>query len=104
MEHRVPHDVGRELAKKATVRAFEEYSKKYAEYNPKTTWKGDYKANVAFSVKGMNLSGSIDVRDKEVALDLDVPFLLRPFKGTALEVIEREIKVWVQKAKNGELG
>jgi len=103
MEHRVPHDVGRETAKKATIRAFDAYSKKYVEYKPKTTWTSDYKANISFTVKGMGLSGTIDVREKEIALDLDVPFLLRPFKGTALDVIEREIKVWVLKAKNGEL-
>ena len=39
----------------------------------------------------------------EVTLDLDVPFLLKPFKSKALEVIEREIKVWVAKAKRGEI-
>lgn len=103
MEHRVPHDVGREMAKKATVLAFDAYSKKYAEYKPKTTWTGDYQANVTFSVKGMSLAGKVDVRESEIAMDLDVPFLLRAFKGIALEVIEREIRVWVQKAKSGEI-
>lgn len=103
MEHRVPHDLGRDLAKKATVAAFASYAEKYSEYNPRMTWRADYAADAAFSVKGFELKGKVDVKEKEVTLDLDVPFLLKPFKSKALEVIEREIKVWVEKAKRGEI-
>ncbi len=102
MEHRVPHDVGRELAKKATVAAMASYGEKYGAYSPKVTWPADYNALVVFSVKGLSLNGKIDVREKEIGLDLDVPFLLRPFKARALEIIEREINVWMGKAKAGE--
>ena len=35
--------------------------------------------------------------------ELDVPFLLRPFKKKAIDVIEQEIKKWVKKAENGEV-
>ena len=38
-----------------------------------------------------------------IELDLDVPFLLRPFKSQALGVIETEIKAWIAKAKKGEV-
>jgi hypothetical protein len=103
MEHRVPHDVGRDLAKKATIAAFASYSQKYGQYSPTTTWTGDYTARVSFSVKGFELEGKVDVREKEIGLDLDVPFLLRPFKSKALEIIEREIGVWCNKAKKGEI-
>ena len=103
MEHRVPHDLGRDLGKKATEAAFNAYAKKYAEYNPRMTWTGDYTAAATFRVKGMDLKGTVEVREREVALDLGVPLLLRPFKSVALDVIEREIKVWVDRAKRGEL-
>jgi hypothetical protein len=103
MEHRVPHDIGRDNAKKAAMAAFDAYSKEYAEYSPKTTWIGDYNAKVSFSAKGITLEGKVEVREREVAMDLDVPFLLRPFRTRALEVIEREINVWIQKVKRGEL-
>ena len=36
-------------------------------------------------------------------LDLDVPFVFRLFKSKAVEVIEREVRVWIDKAKRGEL-
>ena len=36
-------------------------------------------------------------------VDLDVPFLLRVFKGKAMDVIDREVKKWVEKARNGEI-
>ena len=36
-------------------------------------------------------------------MELDVPFLLKPFKGKALGVIEEEIKKWMAKAEAGEL-
>lgn len=103
MEHRVPHDLGKDIAKKATIAAFAAYSAKYAEYKPNMTWRSDYEADASFKVKGIDLKGTFSVRDKEVALDLDVPFLLRPFKSKALEVIEREIRVWIDKAKRGEI-
>lgn len=104
MEHRVPHDLGRDLAKKATIAAFGSYSEKYAEYKPKMTWRSDYEADASFKVKGIDLKGTFSVRESEVGLDLDVPFLLRPFKSKAIEVIDREIRVWIEKAKKGEIG
>ncbi|MBK6519615.1 MAG: polyhydroxyalkanoic acid system family protein [Polyangiaceae bacterium] len=101
MEHRVPHDLGRDLGKRATTAAFAAYAAKYAEYKPRMTWTSDYAADAAFTVKGMDLKGSIVVHEREVTLDLSVPLLLRPFKSKALEVIEREIRVWIDKAKKG---
>lgn len=103
MEHRVAHDLGRDLAKKATVAAFDAYAAKYSEYNPKTKWTGDYSAIVSFKVKGASLEGKVEVLESAITLDLDVPFLLRPFKSMAIDVIDREIKTWVAKAKAGEL-
>ena len=102
IDHTVPHEVGRELAKRATVAAMSSYSDKYGAYSPKTTWTGDFTATVAFHVKGISLDGKIEVREKEIALALDVPFLLRPFRAKALKIIEREIGVWMDRAKAGE--
>jgi hypothetical protein len=103
MEHRVPHDVGRDLAKAATIAAFASYKQKYGEYSPTTTWTSDYRATVTFSVKGFSLDGKILIEDREVVMDMDVPFVLRPFKKRALEIIEREIQLWCKRAKNGEI-
>jgi hypothetical protein len=103
MKHSVPHDIGQEKAKKAAEAALAQYSQKFAKYNPKTNWVGDSKANISFSIKGMTLSGTIDVLPSSIDMDLDVPFLFRPFKAKALDIIEGEIKDWIAKAKKGEI-
>ena len=99
MKHSVHHDLGQERAKKVAESALSTYAQKYANYNPQVIWKGPNKADISFKVKGMSLSGSLEVLDKTIDLDMDVPFLLRPFKNQALGVIEGEIKDWIKKAK-----
>jgi hypothetical protein len=103
MKHAVPHDLGLDLAKKVAVAAFASYAQKFAKYSPTANWITDKRANISFSVKGMTLSGSLEVSANAIEMDLDVPFLLKPFKGTAISVIEGEIKEWIQKARAGEI-
>lgn len=100
MKHVVPHDLGQARAKKVAEEALRSYTEKFAKYSPKATWVSDSKADIAFSVKGMSLGGTLEVLDKSIEMDLDVPFLLRPFKNQALGVIETEIKDWIAKAKS----
>ncbi len=99
MKHTVPHDLGQERAKKVTESALASYAEKFAKYNPKTTWPSPDRAQISFSVKGMNLSGAVEVKEKSIELELAVPFLLRPFQSQALSVIEGEIKSWLAKEK-----
>jgi hypothetical protein len=99
MKHSVPHDLGQERAKKVTEAALGSYAAKFAKYNPTTTWTTPNKAQISFSVKGMSLKGGIEVKDKTIDLDLDVPFLLRPFQGQAVSVIDGEIRAWLAKEK-----
>jgi hypothetical protein len=99
MKHTVPHDLGQERAKKVTESALATYAAKFAKYSPKTTWTSPSRAQISFSVKGMSLSGNVEVKDKSIDLELDVPFLLRPFQGQAVSVIEGEIKAWLAKEK-----
>lgn len=99
MKHTVSHDLGQERAKKVTESALATYSQKFAKYSPQTTWTTPSRAQIAFSVKGMSLKGAVEVKEKSIELELDVPFLLRPFQGQALAVIEGEIKEWLAKEK-----
>ena len=99
MKHSVPHDLGQERAKKVADSALSTYAQKYANYQPRVAWTGPNKAEISFKVKGMNLAGSLEVLDRSIDLDIDVPFLLRPFKSQALGVIEGEINDWIKKAK-----
>jgi hypothetical protein len=103
MKHTVTHDLGREQAKRVAEAAWNSYSSRFSKYSPVCNWETDNKANIGFNVKGVSLKGSLEVNEKDIALDLDVPFLLRPFKGQALQVIEEEIRAWIGKCKAGQL-
>jgi hypothetical protein len=103
MKHVIPHDLDLELSKKAAERAFASYAAKLAEYDPKVTWTDSSHATISFKVKGISLTGSFTIRQGAIDMDLDVPFLLRPFQGRAVDVIDREVKEWIEKARAGQL-
>ncbi|HWO10697.1 MAG TPA: polyhydroxyalkanoic acid system family protein [Polyangiaceae bacterium] len=103
MKHTVAHDLGREQAKRVAEAAWNSYSGRFSKYSPTCKWENESKANIGFNVKGVSLKGSLEVGDRDIALDLDVPFLLRPFKGQALAVIEEEIRAWITKSKAGQI-
>ena len=103
MKHSVKHTLGREMARKVAHAAFESYKARFADYNPTTVWSSEDAAQIGFSVKGMSLKGEVAVNDNSIDMDLSVPFLLKPFQGTAVKVIDDEIKGWIQKAERGEI-
>jgi hypothetical protein len=103
MKHQIQHDLDAGLAKTVADRAFESYRARFAEYRPSMVWTSDGDAKIEFQIKGFKLSGGISVRPRTIDLELDVPFIFRLFKSRALDVIEREVRYWIGKAKAGEL-
>jgi hypothetical protein len=103
MKHSVPHNLGQEKAKQVAEAAIGSYSERFAQYNPVANWVNDKRAEISFKVKGVKLSGAMQVNPNDIEMDLDVPFMLRPFKGTALGVIEEEVKKWIAKAQAGQI-
>lgn len=103
MKHEIPHDLDVATARKAAEKAFQSYAIRFAKYEPTATWTTDTHCDVAFRVKGVKLEGTIDLTPTSVDLDLDVPFIFRPFKSRALAKIEEEVQTWIDKAKNGHL-
>ena len=103
MKHVIQHDLDEPLAKRVVDSAFAAYAARYPAYKPSLAWRSDRRADVGFDVKGVKLSGSMTLGANEIDLELDVPFLLRPFQNKALEVIEREVRLWVAKAQAGEV-
>jgi hypothetical protein len=103
MKHVMQHDLEPALAKKAAEMAFTAYAQKYAAYHPRLVWKTETRAEVTFHAKGINVRGDIELLPKAISFDLEVPFVLRLFKNKAIEVMDRELRVWVDKAKRGEL-
>jgi hypothetical protein len=101
MKHAVPHDLEYAKAKVVTDAAFESYKRKLAKYRPQTQWVTDRRATITFTVKGITLRGALEVNENSIDMELDVPFILRPFRGKALSLIEREIRAWIEKAKAG---
>lgn len=99
MKHVVVHDLGQERAKKVAEDALRAYTQKFSKYSPKANWVAPDRADISFNVKGMSIGGSLEVREASIEMDLEVPFLLRPFKSQALQVIEKEIQEWIARAK-----
>ena len=104
MKHAIPHDLDHDLARRATRAALDSYAKDFAEYQPEGEWLDDDRATVRFTVMGRTISGRVQVTGADVQLELNsVPFIFRPFRKQAIEVIENEIRGWIQKARDGEL-
>ncbi len=103
MTHDIPHDLDFDLAKLAAEKAAEAYGKRFAEYDYKAKWVSNDRVELGFTVLGKRLEGAMTVKPDRLALELDVPFMLRPFRGKAIEIIEKEAREWIAKAKRGEL-
>ena len=103
MKHRIHHGLDHDLAIKVIDKAMEGYSARFPDYHPTFVWETDTRGRLAFKAKGVNVSGDIELVGREITVDLEVPFILRIFKGKAMKVIEDEVNAWVTRAKNGEL-
>jgi hypothetical protein len=103
MKHVIRHGVSQAQAKQAIETAIEVYSRKFPDYHPRSSWKSETKAEVSFKVKGMTLTTVIEITPETIESDMDVPFLFRPFKSRALNVIEGEVQKWLARAKTGQI-
>jgi hypothetical protein len=103
MKHEIPHTLDVATARKVADRAFAEYKSRFPDYEPTVNWVSEQRADIRFNAKGVKLNGSLELVDKAIIMELDVPFLFRPFQKKAIEVIDREVKTWIGKAQAGEL-
>lgn len=86
--------------KEAVVKAMEIYSQKFEKASPTFHWIKEDVGQFAFSAKGMNMTGTIEVEDGQLSVEMNVPFLLKPMKGWALEIIQKEVQKWAEKIKS----
>lgn len=49
-------------------------------------------ANTSLSAKGSGFEAKIEFRETEAVVNVDLGFLLKPFKGKILDTIEKQIK------------
>lgn len=103
VKHSIPHDLPLETARTVTRSALESYESQFPEYSPKGRWESDDVATLQFTVMGNTLYGRVEVRAQDIELELkNIPFLFRPFRQAAIDVIEGEIREWIDKAKQGK--
>ncbi|MFZ5479635.1 MAG: polyhydroxyalkanoic acid system family protein [Myxococcota bacterium] len=103
MKHHIPHGLPHALARAATREALESYRARFASYAPEGDWIDEDHARVSFRALGQRVEGAVVVGPDDVELELEVPLLLRPFRERALEVIEHEVRVWIERARAGQL-
>lgn len=101
--HEIPHDLSLDLAKLAARKAAEAYGERFAEYDYKARWVNETRVELGFTVMGKRLEGAMTVKSSKLQLELDVPFMSRPFQGKAISIIEKEARGWIDKARRGEL-
>jgi hypothetical protein len=103
MKHVIKHDLDMDLVKKATHHAMDAYAARFAKYDPEANWNTETNATIRFTAKGVTLEGTLDLRPKEIELQLDVPFVFKMFQKKAVGIIDSEITEWLGKARRGEL-
>lgn len=103
MKHEIHHGLSPEQARTVVDKAMEAYAARFAEYNPEFHWKTENQGRLGFKAKGVSVAGDIEIDGPKILVDLEVPFILRIFKGKAIEVIDREVRTWVEKARAGEI-
>lgn len=103
MKHRVSHDLELALARRVARKALEGYIERFAKYQPSLTWQGEDRAELAFSVLGTSVTGVAELSEGAIDIEFNVPLLLVPFRAKAIEVVEREIRAWIERARRGEL-
>lgn len=99
MKHIIPHNLDAATARAVADRAFAEYQKRYPTYQPEIRWVTDQCAEIGFNAKGLRLRGKVDVDPSAIAFELNVPLLLRPFQKRAVEVIDREVRLWIDRVR-----
>jgi hypothetical protein len=104
MKGSIQHDLTPEQLRLAVKKFAEAYEQRFAQYNATASWVGEDKVEVRFKVKGVGLTGQLELLPREIAMDMKVPLPLQLFRAKALKAIEEEVRPWLARAKAGELG
>jgi hypothetical protein len=103
MQKTITSNLDKARSKIAIEKAMEDYKARFAEYSPRYDWTTADSGEFSFNAKGVKLAGTITVRDNFVDVTMDVPFLFRIFQGKALEVIQEQVELWVERVRSGKV-
>jgi hypothetical protein len=92
MKHVIHHHLDVGQSRRLAERALEHYEKRYAKYEPRVRWLDERRAEVTFTAKGVSIRGAVELQPGAIAVDLEVPFLFRAFRGTAVRILEAEVQ------------
>lgn len=92
------------LAKTTVERALASYREKYPQATMDLSWIDDRTANVKIGAKGFDVKGTVSISSREITFDMAVPFLLRALQSKAMAVLDREVNVWIKKAREDASG
>jgi len=102
-KHTIQHGLDQDTARRVAEKAWASYQERFSEYHPTIQWDRPDHASVGFKAMGTSLKGALTLKPGEIEMELDVPFLLKPFQGKALSVITEEVQKWVTEAKAGKI-
>src|SRR6188474_3429013 len=103
MQHVFRHDLEPAVARRAAGSALASYEKRYARYHPEVVWESDTVVRCSFVARGFRLRATVELLPGAARVDMQVPLILRPFRVLAIARVERELRGWCERAKNGEL-
>lgn len=103
--HTITTGLDIDTAKKAIDKAFAAQKEQFPQYKPEFSWADTLVGQFSFKpTASMEITGKLTVFEENITLSFDkLPFLANMFKGTAIKMVEKEVQVWVEKAKNGQL-
>jgi len=103
VKHVIRHELDAATARRVADHAADAYRVRYARYSPRIEWVTPSHCRIRFTVRGVPLAGELYLAPGAIEIKLDVPLVLRPFKGRAVAVIEEEIHRWLARARSGEV-
>lgn len=99
MRQTVPHSLAPGEARELIERALETYRRHYPEHSIESEWGDVETARVGFHVTGRRIDGTIRICADCYEVDVDLPWILRPFGGRIAGAIEEELRRWVAHAE-----
>ncbi|MFO0574528.1 MAG: polyhydroxyalkanoic acid system family protein [Polyangia bacterium] len=76
--------------------ALAHYRDRHPRASPKMVWQGPNRAELSAHVRGIRLTGHVTLLPDAVEVEVEVPFLLRPFQGLAISRVEHEVERWLR--------
>lgn len=77
------------------------YKARYPRYSPMLSWLSPERAEVSVQVRGLSLSGQLELLADSLEVAVEVPFLLRPFQKLAIVRVEEEVARWLRGERPG---